>query len=64
MKNVYITLNKKSISRQPYKNSIPPNILKKKILQTQSNNQSFVNDLAEHQKSPTIYFQDKLKQIS
>lgn len=44
MKNVYITLGKKNMNK-PYKNNISPNALKKKILQNQSMNMSFLNEV-------------------
>jgi hypothetical protein len=44
MKNVYITLGKKNLNKPSYKNNLSPNMIKKKILQTQSNNQSYLND--------------------
>ena len=44
MKNVYITLGKKNMNK-PYKNNISPNALKKKILQNQSTNMSFLNEV-------------------
>jgi hypothetical protein len=42
MKNVYITLGKKNLNK-PRKNNLSPGMIKKKILQTQSNNQSYLN---------------------
>lgn len=38
MKNVYITLSKKNMNKNN-KNNASPNLLKKKILQNQTNNQ-------------------------
>ena len=43
MKNVYITLGKKNMNK-PYKNNISPNALKKKILQNQSTNMTFLSE--------------------
>lgn len=44
MKNVYITLGKKNMNK-PSKNNISPNSLKKKILQNQSINMTFLNEI-------------------
>ena len=59
MKNVYITLSKKGINRPLLKNTMSPSTLKKKILQTQSSNQSFTNDMMDNNKFSTIYLQGK-----
>lgn len=61
MKNVYITLSKKNVKP---KNNLSPSILKKKILQTQSNNQAHTTDSIENQKYSTIYLQNRLKNIT
>ena len=61
MKNVYITLSKKNVKP---KNNLSPNLLKKKILQTQSNNQAFTTDSIDNQKYSTIYLQNRLKNIT
>jgi hypothetical protein len=63
MKNVYITLSKKNMNKQN-KNNLSPSLIKKKILQTQSNNQSCLTESAENQKYSTIYLQNKLKSIT
>ena len=42
MKNVYITLGKKNLNKPSHKNNLSPSMMKKKILQTQSNNQSYL----------------------
>ena len=64
MKNVYITLGKKNLNRSSQKNNLSPNIMKKKILQTQSNNQSYLNECTDNQKYSTLYMQKKMKFIS
>ena len=43
MKNVYITLGKKNLNKPRKNNNLSPGMIKKKILQTQSNNQSYLN---------------------
>ena len=44
MKNIYITLGKKNMNK-PYKNNLSPNALKKKIIQNQPINMSFLNEI-------------------
>ena len=64
MKNVYITLGKKNLNKPSHKNNLSPSMMKKKILQTQSNNQSYINDSTDNQKYSTLYMQNKMKFIS
>lgn len=64
MKNVYITLGKKNMNKQTYKNNLSPTMLRKKILQNQSNNQSYLTNSTENQKYSTLYMQKKMKNIS
>lgn len=61
MKNVYITLSKKNVKP---KNNLSPNLIKKKILQSQSNNQAFTTDNIDNQKYSTLYLQNRLKNIT
>lgn len=62
MNNVYLTLGKKNL-KQPCKNNMSPTMLKKKILQTQTNNHSYT-ETANNQKYSTLYLNNKLKNTS
>ena len=61
MKNVYITLSKKNVKP---KNNLSPNLVKKKILQSQSNNLAFTTDNIDNQKYSTLYLQNRLKNVT